>query len=162
MYRCIRVANWSQSRVLAIKYSKPLVLNHLVSKNLSIPGAYAVLHICSISALTLSGILDDGAGAGGLYPLMHNNSSIFVLLAKRIVSPLHSVFCCGIQAFASLTSMTILIICVWTCARTATTMRSFTQSWVYRGASVVRRRGRVVRRSTWLPIWRVTLRWWRI
>ena len=60
---------------------KPLCPNHLVSRNLSIPGAYTVLHICLISSRVAADIAVGGAGGGGGTSLKQRSSSILVRFA---------------------------------------------------------------------------------
>lgn len=75
------VWNWSHSRLFCIRCFKPLSPNHLVSRNLSIPGAYTVLHICLISSRVAADIAVGGAGGGGDIPLIQRSSSILVRFA---------------------------------------------------------------------------------
>ena len=63
----------------------PLSVNHLVSRNLSMPGAYTEIHICLISSRVAADIVVGGAaGGGGDTPLKQRSSSIFVRFAARV------------------------------------------------------------------------------
>ena len=76
--------NWSHSRLFRIRYVKPLSPNHLVSRNLSIPGAYTVIHMCLISSRIAADKVVGGAGGGGETPLIQRSSSIFVRFATIV------------------------------------------------------------------------------
>ena len=73
--------NWSHSRLLCIRWVMPLSPNHLVSRNLSMPGAYTVIHMCLISSRVAADIVVGGAGTGGEIPFKQSSSSIFVRFA---------------------------------------------------------------------------------